>query len=163
MRRKINLLECLVGWICGKKTNGSGYFLSKLAKIFSPQIEEKTRTKLLDQNTLIHPCAQFRMTLLFSSSSSSSSSSSFFSFIYFCLFLLTYLFGLFVVALCVWVWGGGGEIIFNVIKLNKGNTQLLLLATTVFFFFWESKWCFFFWVNVASLFLINIGLKKKKN
>ena len=145
MRRKINLLECLVGWICGKKTNGSGYFLSKLAKIFSPQIEEKTRTKLLDQNTLIHPCAQFRMTLLFSSSSSSSSSSSFFSFIYFCLFLLTYLFGLFVVALCVWVWGGGGgEIIFNVIKLNKGNTQLLLLATTVFFFFWESNWCFFF-------------------
>ena len=103
MRRKINLLECLVGWICGKKTNGSGYFLSKLAKIFSPQIEEKTRTKLLDQNTLIHPCAQFRMTLLFSSSSSS-----FFSFIYFCLFLLTYLFGLFVVALCVWVWGVGG-------------------------------------------------------
>ena len=106
MRRKINLLECLVGWICGKKTNGSGYFLSKLAKIFSPQIEEKTRTKLLDQNTPIHPCAQFRMTLLFSSSSSSSSS--FFSFIYFCLFLLTYLFGLFVVALCVWVWGVGG-------------------------------------------------------
>jgi len=42
MGRERNLLTCLVGWICGKKTSGSGYFLPRPTKMVSPQIGEKT-------------------------------------------------------------------------------------------------------------------------